>query len=194
MGKSRLIILLFTLTFLKSFAQKDSIEVVSKFNDFYNWYFNSLIDWKNSDYKPKFDKDSNGMATLIFDKYVANLTKYHFSDSLIKKEINSYKTCLDNLQKMTFEEFNQLDDIDDLENIDCNFSNYFRWVGDNLEYPKNVMIIDIVQFDNITIKVHGSFFDFLDNGNEKYFWGYGPIMTFKLINDKWKINNIEFLK
>ena len=63
------------LEYEKQIAEKT--EITTYVNEFYTWYVKCT---KNHDdiFQPEFGEDSNGNATLFFDKYIENLKKYNF--------------------------------------------------------------------------------------------------------------------
>jgi hypothetical protein len=123
----------FGLTF-KVTAQKltksDTLDVYKTVAEFYDWYLKAPKKNKNSEFQPAFVKSDKGMTTLDFSKYLGNLKKYNFSDSLINKEKMSYQPCIDSLEKIKFSDFtSNYVDLDDFERINCDFGNSFRWIG-----------------------------------------------------------------
>lgn len=47
------------------------------------------------------------MTTLDYTKYFKNLKEHSFSDSLIEMENRSYQDCVNNLEKVSYSEFNK---------------------------------------------------------------------------------------
>jgi hypothetical protein len=81
------------------------------------------------------------MTTLDFKKYKDGLRRYKFTEDFIERKILDFKECVDNLNKIPFDKFTQFEDLDDFENIKCDFSNRYEWTGgqdpiDNAELTK----------------------------------------------------------
>ena len=169
-------------------TESDSIKVVKIVNEFYNWYITTPKDESENVMMPTFSTTSNNLKCLDYSNYVANLRKYHFSEELIKKEIQSYKTCDENLRKITTEEYAKFEDIDDFENIDCDFTNSFRWIGGQ-EMIDGIKITNIDFVNNRTIDVIIEYFS--KNRNEFSYWGNRTRITLIKKSNAWKINNID---
>src|SRR5690554_2002043 len=110
-------------------SDTDSLSVIKVVNDFYEWYIYSTRKEKNEENRPIFIIDKKGNVRLDFARYLQNLRKFNFSETLIKKEILDYKNCEKNLKRISKEEFASFDDIFDFENIDCAFDNSYNWIG-----------------------------------------------------------------
>ena len=165
-------------------------EITSLVNEFFSWYI-QCTKKHNEIFMPEFGKDKNGRATLHFDKYIDNLKRYHFSDSLIQKEIASYEPCLKNLQKTPYDEFQKWDGLDQYEMSNCDFGNQYRWSGGQ-EPIDTVKIVEFVQLDesNYTLKSARGGFISPEEG-----YSYTNDITLNVIKQKgvWKINNIDIL-
>jgi len=191
----RTILVIFLLVlpffFLRSYGQvqnADSIKISNVVNNFFNWYVEAIKYRKDGDFQPKFVEDRNGMTTLDCSSYLQNLERFNFSDSLILSEKQSYKTCVDNLAKVKFSEFKiEWTDLDDFEENNCDFSNYYRWIG-LMESIDGIRII-AVDLKKINIAfVRIEYFSFGVN-NSKDFWGSNSVELIKL-DKNWKINKI----
>lgn len=167
---------------------KDSLSVVKIVNNFYEWYIYSTRKEKNAENRPIFIVDKNETVRLDFSKYLQNLRKFNFSDSLINKEILDYKNCEENLKKITKEEFAGFDDISDFENIDCAFDNSYKWIGGQ-EMCDGIRINSIEFSDSRNCIIEIEYFSL--NGNEKSFWGNKTLILLQKINVDWKINNVK---
>lgn len=194
MRQKRAILILFLV--LISFCQiqgqeiksdTDSLSVIKVVNDFYEWYIYSTRKEKNEENRPIFIIDKKEKVRLDFTRYLQNLRKFNFSDSLIKKEILDYKNCEKNLKRISKEEFASFDDIFDFENIDCAFDNSYKWIGGQ-EMCDGIRINNIEFSDSINCKVEIEYFSI--NRNEKSFWGNKTKIILLKINGEWKINDI----
>ncbi len=169
----------------------DSIEVCKVTNDFFHWYLAATNGDINSEFQPKFVESKNGMTTLDFKAYFVNLRKHNFSESLIKKERQSYNDCLKNLEKIKFTDFkNQFTCIAYYEDISCDFENYYRWTGGQESIHgiriKNVMKVSKNQ---VMVTIEYSY----DNG-ENYGISYGGNNKVTIVKTKnrWKIADINW--
>jgi hypothetical protein len=168
-------------------SDTDSLSVIKVVNEFYEWYIYSTRKEKNEENRPIFIIDKKEKVRLDFTRYLQNLRKFNFSDSLIKKEILDYKNCEKNLKRISKEEFASFDDIFDFENIDCAFDNSYKWIGGQ-EMCDGIRINNIEFSDLINCKVEIEYFSI--NGNEKSFWGNKTKIILLKINGEWKINDI----
>ena len=157
--------------------------------DFFKWYIETVKSKKTNEYQPTFIADNNGMTTLDFSKYFENLRKLSFTESFIEIERKQYQECLDNLEKIEFKVFNsEFDDLDEFENIKCDFSNSLKWTGGQ-------EIVDGFEIKKVTFtnqdysSVEGVFF-FLNSDQTKSYLGKRNILLRKT-NEIWKIDRIE---
>lgn len=167
---------------------KDSLSVIKIVNDFYEWYIYSTREEENAENRPIFIVDENETVRLDFSKYLQNLRKFNFSDSLINKEILDYKNCEENLKKITKEEFAGFDDIFDFENIDCAFDNSYKWIGGQ-EMCDGIRISSIEFSDSRNCNIEIEYYSL--NGSEKSFWGNKTRILLQKIDGDWKINNLK---
>lgn len=187
-----LIIFLVLISFFQIRGQEikpdtDSLSVIKVVNDFYEWYIYSTRKEKNEENRPIFIIDKKENVRLDFTRYVQNLRKFNFSDTLINKEILDYKNCEKNLKRISKEEFASFDDIFDFENIDCAFDNSYKWIGGQ-EMCDGIRINNIEFSDSKNCKIEIEYFSI--NGNEKSFWGNKTKIILLKINGEWKINDI----
>lgn len=166
----------------------DSISVIKIVNDFYEWYIYSNRKEDNEANRPVFVVDENEVIRLDFSKYLKNLRKFNFSDSLINRELLDYKKCEDNLKNITKEEFATFDDIFDFENIDCAFDNSYKWIGGQ-EMCDGIIINNVEFLDEKTCSVEIEYFSL--NGVEKSSWGNKTIIILKKNKKDWKIQDIK---
>ena len=178
------------------FAQKqndnsDSLKVTHINQGFFNWYISSIKENKYYDFKPVFVETTDSMTTLEFSFYKKNLKKYNFSDSLIDKEIKSYSVCIKNLSKVKYSDFGKSSfiDLDEFEQSNCDFGNYYRWIGGQ-EICDSTEVENIEFFDENKCIVLIKKFDYSDE--DIYYWPYYVKVYLKKINGNWKINNINW--
>lgn len=167
-------------------SKPDSLSAIQVVNDFYEWYIYSTRKEKNEENRPIFIVDKKNIR-LDFTRYLQNLRKFNFSDSLINRELLDYKNCEQNLKSITKEEFASFDDILDFEDIDCGFDNSYKWIGGQ-EMCDGIKIINIKLLDSKNCYVEIEYFSI--NGNEKSFWGNKTKMILLKIDGEWKINGI----
>jgi hypothetical protein len=166
----------------------DSIKISNIVYDFYKWYLESIKDRKYQEFQPKFVEDKKGMTTLDCSNYLQNLEKHSFSDSLMLREKNSYKTCINNLAQIQFSVFtSEWNDLDNFEESGCDFSNYYRWIGgmDPIDGIR-IIKIDFKKLNIATVQI--DYFSFGAN-NSKDFVGSNVVELIKL-GKSWKINKI----
>ena len=169
-------------------ADPDSIRVVETTKDFYGWYINSTRNENNDENRPEFIIDTSGTICLDYSKYIANLRKYNFTDSLINKEIHSYRKCEDNLRYISKSEFAEFDDLDDFERIECAFSNSYRWIGGQ-EMIDGIKIINVDFSSKFICHVTIEYYSI--NQDAKSFWGNKTLVNLKKSNRTWKIFDID---
>jgi hypothetical protein len=194
--KFGLIIIVLTLSLSSKLTaqnsnKRDSLKVCIAVNDFFEWYIDAINQKKNSDFQPTFIESKNGMTTLNFNRYFNNLTKYGFSDSLLIKEKLSYQHCIDELKKVKYSDFNtKFTDLEDFENMQCDFGNYYRWIGG--QEPIDGIRIKNVKFNSsfsVTVQIEN--FDYNPEEKKNIYWG-SNLVTLKKIKHNWKIENINW--
>ncbi len=170
----------------------DSIKVVQIVNEFYDWYIRAIKNNNNTDYKPRFIESENGMTTLDFSKYIENLKTYGFSDSLILREKKSYSECIENLEKVKFSDFENtiFIDLDEYEQANCDFGNYYRWTGGQ-EPIDGIRIKDVKLISEGFVWVSIDYF-VVDSKNTRHYLGKNSLILKKLNND-WQINSVDSL-
>jgi hypothetical protein len=159
--------------------------------EFFDWYLSAINGTTKTDYQPKFIKSKNGMTTLDFEGYFDNLKRLRFADNLILKERESYNECLTNLSKIKFTDFEtRFTDLDQFENRNCDFENYYRWTGGQ-ELIEGIKIekVDQIKADKILVTV----IYYVDNGKGYglTYWGNNKLSLSK-INDTWNITDINW--
>lgn len=172
----------------------DSIKVTQIVNGFYNWYLSAIREKNYSEYKPRFVNTKNGMTTLDLSKYIENLVINGFSDSMILKEKQNYLDCIENLAKVKYSDFEKttFTDLDDYEQANCDFGNYYRWIG--AQEPIDGIRINDVKFISVDlVLVSIDYFELNTKENRKNYWGKNSL-TLKRIYSKWHIINIDSWK
>lgn len=186
-----IIISLFSITSNASGTTNiDSVNISVVVNDFYKWYLTAINENLNEVFQPRFASDINGMTTIDYIGYTENLLKHHFSDSLVLKEKQSYKDCINKLSGVKFSDFGKTVyvDLDEYENSNCDFSNYYRWIGGQ-DPIDGINIIEILIFNNqAKVKIQNYSYDF--NKKLKTYFGENSISLIK-VGDQWKINEVE---
>jgi hypothetical protein len=168
--------------------EQDSVAITNIAKDFFSWYM-SITKYKdNGGFYPVFVQDNNGMTTLDYSKYIQSLIKHSFSDSLIAKEKTSYQLCIKNLSKVKYSDFLKFEDLNDFESRNCDFNNYYRWIGGQEIFDG--YSVSKVKFDKKKAFVNGFLFN--NNHNGKKIIEKDIIVTFIRQNDKWKISDIKY--
>ncbi len=130
------------------------------------------------------------MTTLNFNKYIKNLTKFGFSDSLIIKEKLSYQQCIDELKKIKYSDLEtKYTDLEHFENIQCNFSNYYRWTGGQ-EPIDGIRIKTVKLNSSFSSTVTIEYFVYNSEVLKNIYWG-SHLITLTKTKDGWKIENIN---
>ena len=169
----------------------NTIKISYDVNGFYEWYLTSIKEKKYSDFEPKLVESKNGKTTLDYTKYLDNLKTQGFSDSLLMKEKLSYSECIENLEKVKISDFEKtiFIDLDEYEQTNCDFGNYYRWTGGQ-EPIDGIRIIDIkfISPDNALVTI--DYFEINSKENKKYYWGKNGLTLIKQNND-WLIDNVD---
>jgi hypothetical protein len=167
----------------------DSIKIEKIVNNFFNWYIGVIKTNNSVEFMPQFVESDNGMTTLDFSKYLENLRKYQFCDSLIEAERLTYQECILQLEKVKYFDFKtSWTDLDDFESTGCDFSNSYRWTG-GMEPIDCIRIVDLKIISNQTGIVQLKFCG-IDSNNKEYFWGKKTVIL-ERENDNWKITKID---
>lgn len=167
----------------------DSAKVEKIVTDFFNWYIGVIKTNNSVEFMPQIIPNDQGMTTLDFSKYLENLRKYQFSDSLIESERLTYQECISHLEKVKFSDFKtSWTDLDDFESTNCDFANSYRWTG-GMEPIDCIKIFDLKLISNQTGKVQLKFCG-IDSNDMEYFWGK-KIVVLEKQNYSWKIVKID---
>lgn len=173
----------------QSTNKADSLEICKTMTNFFGWYIDAIKQNKQLDFQPEFVKSKNGMTTLSFDRYFANLQKMGVSDSMLSKTKALYKACIDNLEKIDYKTFTKnTTDLDDFEKIDCSFSNQYMWIGGQ-EPIDGIRIIGVGIDDGNTAIVLIGYFNYSSDGHTKHFFGRNKLTLVKMIG-LWKIDSM----
>ncbi|WP_372754184.1 hypothetical protein [Labilibaculum sp.] len=165
-------------------AKSDTALVTKTINNFFEWYIHSSRCEENEENRPIFVIDSNEVVRLDLTKYLTNLRKYHFAEELISLEIESYKSCEENLKKLTKEEFLSFEDIFAYEEIDCGFDNNYKWIGGQ----EMIDGIRISKFDFLSrnkCRIEVEYYSI--NGEEKSFWKNNTPIILRKNKNNWEI-------
>ena len=174
--------------------KEDSINVQQTVSRFYDWYLKSIKQENITDFQPKFVESDNGMTTLDLSAYLDNLRTNGFSDSLIIREKQSYSECIKNLETVRFDNFGKttFTDLDDFEQTDCDFGNYYRWTGGQ-EPIDGIKIQDIEFISDDKAIVTIIYYETDSDDNQKHYWGENLLILIRL-DDEWKIDDINSWK
>lgn len=124
------ILALSSFTFSCKPTEFENRDVESIVLEFYAWYITSINQDQYGEYQPSFVPDPQGMTSLEMSRYVNNLRRFHVSEELIEQEISSFATCQKHLETIPYETFDQeYMDLDQFEEISCDFGNSYRWFG-----------------------------------------------------------------
>ena len=168
---------------------KDQKQIDNKVNEFFSWYLTAVNQREIWEFKPQFVEDESGMTTLDYKIYIENLKEYHFSDSLIEVEKESYKECIDNIEKIKYSELSDvMPDLDDYERTNCDFSNYYRW-GCGQEAVEGIRITNIKITGKNDASVSIEFYETDDKGEKHYYCG--KMIRMNKHEDQWKIAEFE---
>jgi len=173
------------------FNTTDSTQIDNVVNEFFSWYLTAIRQSEYLEFKPQFIENGNGMTTLDCTRYLTNLRKYHFSDSLIELEKQSYQVCISHLEKVKYADFKStFTDLDDFEETNCDFGNYYRWTGGQ-ELIDGIRIRKMQLIKNITVLVSLEYYEYDSSTNKYYYWGHNKL-TLSYNSGKWKITNINW--
>jgi hypothetical protein len=173
---------------LAKISVNDSVKIQTRIIGFYSWYADLGKRQKlNKEFNPVFIKDANGMTTLDFTKYRAGLRKFDFTDDFIKRKINGYKPCLDHLKTISYDTFMKFE-LDELEQITCDFSNTYEWSG-GMEPIDGAELVTLHKIDKHTMESTVRFYNTTAD-RVKHYCG---LVTVTLINSKtgWMINDLK---
>jgi hypothetical protein len=171
--------------------KNDSVAICRTVTDFFQWYIRVVKQKQRAEYQPQFIANPQGMTTLNFNQYFKNLRKHGFSDSLIAKERRSYQSCLDHITKIKFSEFKiSKKDLGDFEEMDCDFSNYYRWTGGQ-EPIDDIQIGSVYIMNSTSAYVQIENVDFDPIENKKRLWG-SKLVRLTRIHNRWRIAYITF--
>jgi hypothetical protein len=173
-------------------VKNDSIKVAVTITRFYDWYLKAIKENRKYEFEPMFSKTSTGMTSLDFSVYIKNLKKFRFSDPLISREQESYKICCDSLINIKHSDFEiRYNDLSDFEQIQCDFSNSYRWIGG--QDPVDRISISNIQFQNSTLAI-ATINKMIFSSETNEFVSSGEIRLILIKTDNvWKIDDIKWL-
>ena len=166
-----------------SVEPSDSMQIKNKIERFYSWYA-TLIKNKtvNTDFNPQFVKRSDGMTTLDFTNYRRGLKQNGFTDSCINSRIRKYNQCVENLSRVKYDKFLKFKDLDQYEEIKCDFGNVFEWFA-GMEPFDRAELVGLSIMNERTILGDVKFI----NGN-----GRQAKVRFLKQGGEWRIDEIKF--
>lgn len=173
---------------LTKISINDSVKIQTKIVGFYSWYADLIKRQKlNKEFNPAFIKDANGMTTLDFARYRAGLRKFDFTDDFIKRKINGYKPCFDSLKTISYEAFIKFE-LDELEQIECDFSSTYEWSG-GMEPIDGAELVTLDKMDKRTMESRVRFYNSTPDG-VKHYWG-SATLTIIQYKTGWMINDLR---
>jgi len=174
---------------LTKISINDSVKIQTRIVGFYIWYADLIKRQKlNKEFNPTFKKDANGMTTLDFTKYAAGLRKYDFTEDFINRKIKGFTTCVDNLQAIPYDTFLAFKDIDQLEEIKCDFANVYEWTK-SMNPLDGAELIKLDKIDKNTMEAKVRFYNSAPDGVKQY-WGSATV-TIIQFRTGWMINDLK---
>jgi hypothetical protein len=169
----------------------DSLEIAGIATSFFDWYLTAIKEHRYVDFEPRFVENGTGMTTLNDSAYIKNLIRYKFSTTLIYKERQSYKTCIDNLKKTKYSDFKKtiFIDLDEYEKAQCDFGNYYRWIGGQVPID-GIRITGIESNGRGQVLVTIEYFTMNLKSNKRDYWGRNTL-TMTKINHEWYIDKFD---
>jgi hypothetical protein len=184
-----LAIIVFPLTAMAQarISPKDSVDIKNQIEGFYSWYV-SIIKHNqlNSTFNPGFIRRNDGMTTLDFKNYRAGLSKYKFSKEFIERKVSEYKECADHLEKVPFDKFSEYKDLDDFENLNCDFTNVYEWTG-GMEPVDEAELSNLQRIDQNRIIAYVDFYDKTDG--QKLKRGQAKVTLIRIV-EAWRIDDL----
>jgi len=157
--------------------------------DFYGWYLNAAKHGPKEAYSPVIVANTGEQVRLDFSSYARNLEQQHASRGFIQREIASYDTCNENLNKLVNEDLEKFDDIDHFIDIGCGFILTYKWAHGQ-ELPDGIRVNAAERLDQSISVVELEFYSL--NDGEKWYWGNIIAMTYQKYGESWKIETILF--
>jgi len=167
----------------------DSIKIKNTVEGLYSWYADLVKRNKvNKEFNPEFVKDKNGMTGLDFTRYKAGLIKHDFTEDFIKRKVNEYKPCQDNLSTIPYSNVVKFEDLDQFEEIKCGFRNRFEF-AQSKEPHDGAELVMLNQIDKKTIQSKVRFYNKTAGGAKQYS-GSALVMLVKS-KTGWMINDLK---
>jgi hypothetical protein len=170
---------------------RDSIQIRSKSEGFYAWY--SELTKRGQAYRefaPVFVRSADGMTTLDFSKYRRTMTEQGFTEQLVERRIASYRTCLDNLSRITFEVFQRYNSLDQFEEIDCAFNNVHEFTR-SMEPNDGAELVDLQHLRDREAKAILKLYNLTSGREKSYFENYVMMHLWKNKKGNWMISDIS---
>jgi hypothetical protein len=165
-------------------ASTDSVYIKSQIEGFYSWYIGIVKDSRlDNDFNPTFMRRDDGMTTLNFTKYRNGLRRYKFTEDFIQRKVSEYEACVNNLGKIPFDKFSRFTDLDDFENIHCDFGNRYDWTG-GMEPKDKAELISLKPVNSKTITGHVAFTSHNRPDGT-------AIVTFRKFRKEWRVDNLR---
>ena len=164
---------------------KDSIVIKKQIEGFYSWYAELIRAGQlNQKFNPTFVRLKNGMTRLDFSNYKNGLRKHKFTENFIERKVSAYKPCVDNLRTTPFDSLIKFE-LDELENIKCDFSNTYEW-GAGMDPIEGAEVVKLNKLTNDKIEALIRFKSV--DGEKDFIVG---ATTFTLIKSKveWRIDD-----
>lgn len=182
-------VILFSTT--NSFCQtgpdrRDSIKVKQTCESFYGWYGSMTVSREIEIFNPQFVRTPDGMTTLDFSTYRKGLKRHNFTEELIEKRIKNFDKCVDNLRSIAYEDYLKFRDLDQFEEISCDFSNQYEFVG-GMEWINGGDLTNIEWIDEMTAKATISIYSILHDKKNPH---GDRTITLTKEKGKWKISDI----
>ncbi len=98
--------------------------------DFYNWYLNG----GREEVRVAFICSNQGYTTLNIVEVEQILLRHNISKKLVNVFNETWTNCLSSLSKLKFEEFQSIDDISGIEELQCDVQSEF-WFANSFENP-----------------------------------------------------------
>ncbi|MBC5773585.1 hypothetical protein H8S95_05875 [Pontibacter sp. KCTC 32443] len=157
--------------------------------DFFDWYAGVTNNQETNEYQAKFVADKEGMMTLDYTQYIANLRRLHFSEELINQEVENYSNCINSIKSFKYAEREKhLEEIEDYESIGCDFFNSFRWTKSMDNFDGARVIGEEIKGNSAEVKVQ--LYNYDAGKKEFYYWNEPYMVKLKKDNGKWEIVNL----
>ncbi|UYN87563.1 MAG: hypothetical protein KIT51_04750 [Cyclobacteriaceae bacterium] len=194
MNKQSVFILLTLLTCSTVLGQTrvtttDSLRIKIRCESFFDWYIDLIKKNEIKDFNPQFVRTADGMTDLDFTNYRNGLKDNFFTDELINDLVKNFKDCQGNLKTIPYERFKDFTDLDQFENIKCDFCNRYEFIG-GMEPIDGANVTKIKKLNRKIVEVTMTLFYLTDNKKQVHGQTTMTLQRHKK-NIFWKINNIR---